>query len=96
MTGTLLPSPDLAAYGEAVQVGEHEVEEDDVGVVAAERLEALVATAGLGHVVALVLEGQPQHPADPRVVFDEQHTSRHASQRRNRPCAPAAHLLGTS
>ena len=76
MTGTSLPRR-TSRHGETVAVGQHEVEQHDVGFALGKPFEALPAVGRLQHREALVLEGQPQDAPDTGVVLDEKHPSPH-------------------
>jgi hypothetical protein len=68
---------DLTAYREAVDVGEHEVEQDDVRVHLGQVGEALASVGRLDDGEALVLEREPKDAPDSCVVLHEQHAPRH-------------------
>ena len=72
MIGTMLLRPHRAADVEALDVGQAQVDEHEVGLVAVEGGQAGAAVAGLLHHVALVLEGEAEGQADLVVVLDEQ------------------------
>ena len=67
----------LAAHRESVPVREHQVEQHDVrpGVVAG--LQALLAGGRFGYLESLVLQGEPENPADPGIVLNQQDASPH-------------------
>ena len=71
MIGTML-GPHGAAHVEALDVGQAQVEQHEVGLVALERGQAAATVPGLLHLVALVLEGHADGQADLVVVLDEQ------------------------
>jgi hypothetical protein len=66
---------------EAVDAGEHDVDEDDVGRLALEGVERLLAGVGFLDRPALVLEGQLDGGTDALVVFDGQDAGTHAQDR---------------
>ena len=72
-------APDRPAHLEAVDAREHDVDEHDVGRVAVERLERVLAGLGLLDLPALVLEGHLDRGADALVVLDGQDARAHAS-----------------
>ena len=63
---------DAAADLHAVDVRQHDVEDDEVEVLAREGLEGLVAVARRDDLVALLLEREPQQLVDGLLVVDEQ------------------------
>ena len=79
--------PDLPADGEPVPVGQHQVQQDDVRRLPAQRGQGVVPVGGLRHLIALVLQGKPQYPPDPRLVVDQQQAVCHATQCRSRTSA---------
>ena len=77
-------APHRAAHVEALDVGEAEVEQDEIRLLALERGQAAATVLGLLHLVALVLEGHADGQPDLVVVLDEQH-----SMHRTQPPPPA-------
>ena len=67
----------LAGALEAVDVGQHQVDQDDVRAVRPEQPQAVFGPVGLDDVMALVLQRQPHRRPDAVVVFDQQN-ARHA------------------
>ena len=72
MIGTMLRARMRAADVEALDVGQAEVEQHEVGLVALERGQPAATVLGLLHLVALVLERHADGQTDLVVVFDEQ------------------------
>src|ERR1019366_25834 len=72
---------DLAADVESADVGQHEVEKNEVGVRLIECGEHAGAAVELGHRVALCLAGQADRLADQLVVLDDQHCGLTSIQR---------------
>ena len=70
-------APDRPADLEAVDAGEHEVDEHDIGGALAEGLEAVLAGRRLVDLVALVLEGEPHRRPDAFVVLDQEEAAGH-------------------
>ena len=68
---------DRPADLEAVDAREHDVDQHDVGGVAVERVEGVLAVVGLLDGPALVLEGHLDRGADAFVVFDGQDAGTH-------------------
>ena len=95
-------APQRAAQLEAVDARQHDVDEHDVGRLAVEGVDRLLAAAGLLDRPALVLEGHLDSGADPLVVLDGQDASAHSHHRAAsstvRMCAyaPARGCGGTS
>ena len=82
----LVPGPERPAHGEAVEVGEGQVEQHEVDA-AARGLERGVALHDVLHLEALPFEGPQQRLRDREVVFDEQdrgHRARAYDQMRDR------------
>ncbi len=77
---------DGAADVEAVDAGQHDVDQHDVGRLALEGVERLLAGVGLLDRPALVLERQLDRGADALVVLDQQDP--HAAARRRRTSHP--------
>ena len=71
-------APDRPAHLEAVDAREHDVDEHHVGGLVLEVLEGVLAGGGLGHLPALVLQGQPHRGADALVVLDGEDARGHA------------------
>ena len=67
----VLALADLAADGEAVEFGEHEVEEDEVGGFFEGEGEALFAVGGGDHAMSFCFEGVGEADAQGGFVFDE-------------------------
>src|SRR5690606_5399620 len=72
---------DGAADVEAVDAGQHDVDQHDVGGLALEGVEGLLAGVGLLDRPALVLERQLDRGADPLVVLDRQDAGTHGQDR---------------
>ena len=68
---------ELPAALEAVDAGQHQVDEDDIGRLVGEALEPDLTGAGLVDLVALVLEGQAHRGADALVVLHEEDSVAH-------------------
>ena len=64
-----------ASEVDAVGTGEHQVEEDQVGLVVAERVEGHVAAAHDAAVEALLAEHDGEHLRQGGVVVDDEHAS---------------------
>ena len=76
---------------EAVEARQHQIEDDEVGETAANRLESAVAPAFDRHSEAGALEVELQHFGDVRLVFDDQNARRdHAGDVSMRPSAGSA------
>ena len=65
----------LAAHGQAVDIGHHHVEHDDVGLTGRHRLECLGAVGDRLDLVALEGERAHERLAHAAVVFGEEHVS---------------------
>ena len=76
--GTSLAATDRPAQFEAVHSRQHDVDQHDVGGVALERLDGVLAGRGRLHRPALVFEGQLERAPDPLVVLDCQDARTHA------------------
>ena len=74
--------PHAAADGQAVEIGQPEVEDQRVGGRLRQRLECLPARGHGGHVVALEAEGSVDGAADGEVVVHHQDAHEHRSYRR--------------
>src|SRR5215469_5852279 len=61
------------AYLEAVDVGEHDVQDDQVGLIAGGALQRLLAARPGGHDAAMELEGYLDELADVPLVIDNEH-----------------------
>src|SRR5882672_7243141 len=81
--------PDLLAHGEAVHVGQHEVEEHEIGAALARELDAVAAQPRRDDVEALELERVAQPAHEVRLVLDDEDAA--ASRRQRRPARAAAH-----
>ena len=81
---------------EAVHLGQHRVEDDEIGSLLLEQRERRVATLGLDHLVAALLEHAPHQLADVGLVVDDEHRlpAGDAWSRRLRPLGGARHLVG--
>ena len=75
-----------SAQLEPVDAREHDVDEHDVGRVAMELLDRLLATLGLVDDPSLVFEGELHRRTDALVVFDGQDACTHAPMMPDRPC----------
>ena len=64
--------PELAADLEAVDLGEHQVEDDEVGLVAGVQRESLLAVRGADDRVALLLQVQAKEVDDVALVVDDE------------------------
>src|SRR5262245_36646675 len=71
-------SPDLAAHGEAVPVGQHEVEDERVERLAFERGEPVRGGLVCGHAKARLREIFAHHRGEPRIVLDDEDAIGHA------------------
>ena len=78
--------PQPAADLEAIDPGQHDVEDDEVGKVLARLLEALLAGGRLDDAVPLVGQAAADDGPDLRVVVDDQDASRVAHRRIPRQC----------
>ena len=72
MIGTVLCGADAAADLHAVDLGHHEVEDDEVEALALEGVDRLLAVARLHDLVALLLEREAQELLDRLFVVGEQ------------------------
>ena len=79
------PGPDRPADVDARQPGQHQVEQDQVGLVGGEEPQRLVAVAGHGHVEALAGQADDQRVDERLVVLGQQHLGLCDSGRRARP-----------
>ena len=70
--GRVAAPPDLPADLEAVDLRQHQVEDDEVGLVPAVELEARLAVAGGDDRPALLLEVEPEEVDDVPLVVDDQ------------------------
>ena len=70
---------DRAADVEAVDAGEHDVDQDDVGGFAGERVECVLTARSLLHGPALVFEREPDRCPDALVVFNGEDPGTHGS-----------------
>jgi hypothetical protein len=64
---------DLPDALEAVDPGQHQVDQHGVGRAAALHRQPFLGRGGAAHRVALVLQGQHQRQPDPVVVLDHEH-----------------------
>jgi hypothetical protein len=90
VAGAALLGPDLRRHLVAVELGQHDVEEDQVGRLGAPQPEAFGAVPGDDDLVALLLERVLQESLDVRVVVDDEDLCGHPS---SRICAGPADLL---
>ena len=74
--------PDLAAHGDAVTPGEHQVEQDEVRPGVAEHAHRPGAVAAEDRVEALSAQHDAEHLGQGCVVIDDQHASPHSVHRR--------------
>ena len=79
VAGGALLGPDLGRDLVAVELGQHDVEQDQVGRLGAPQAEPLRAVGRDDDVVALLLEGVLQESLDVRVVVDDEDLGRHQS-----------------
>jgi hypothetical protein len=79
VAGAPLLCPDLRRHLVAVELGEHDVEEDEIGRLGAPQAESFRAVRRDDDVVALLLEGVLQEPLHIRVVVDDEDLGRHQS-----------------
>ena len=77
--GAALLAADLGRDLVAVELGQHDVEQDEVGRLGAPQAEPFRAVAGDDDVVALLLERVLQESLDVRVVVDDEDLGRHQS-----------------
>ena len=70
--GLRATGPELAAHGEAVQLGQEQVEDDDVEGDAARPIECLAPRDGDVHGVALFLKAALDVRGDAPLVFDDE------------------------
>ena len=77
-----LLAPDLGRDLVAIELGQHDVEEDQVGRLGAPQPEALRPIARDDDVVALLLQRVLQESLDIRVVIDDEDLGRHQSSTR--------------
>ncbi len=72
-----------AAHLEAVEVGQHDVEHDQVGIMLLDGVERVTTRAGGAHLETLVAEGRFEHGPQVVLVVDEQEPfACHVQQRR--------------
>src|SRR5690606_38082195 len=69
--------PDATAYLHAVQAGEHDVEEDEVGTDGAEGSDRRGSVGDVGHIEPLVAQHDAEHLRERGVVIDDEHTTLH-------------------
>ena len=79
VAGAALLGPDLGRDLVAVELGQHDVEQDQVGRLGAPQAESLRAIGRDDDVVALLLERVLQESLDVRVVIDDEDLGRHQS-----------------
>ena len=77
--GATLLAADLGRHLVAVQLGQHDVQEDQVRRLCAPQPEAFGSVRGDDDVVPLLLEGVLQQSLDIRVVIDDEDLGRHQS-----------------
>ena len=77
--GAPLLCPDLGRDLVAVELGEHDVEEDQVGRLGSPQAESFRAVGRDDDVVALLLQRVLQETLDVRVVIDDEDLGRHQS-----------------
>ncbi len=67
----------LAAYRQAVQARQHQVQHHQIEGIAAKDFKSLDTVCGDGRVALKILEVDPDQPGDVRVVLDDQHLAFH-------------------
>ena len=84
VAGRALLGPDLRRDLVAVELGQHDVEEDQVGRLGAPQAESLGAVRRDDDLVALLLQRVLQQSLDVRVVVDDEDLGRHQSSTERR------------
>src|SRR5262245_62123329 len=87
--------PDLPGDLDPVAVRQAQVEEDDVGSVAARLLQAVAGRAGLSHPIALALQRRTEKPADRLFVLDHEHQGAMGGAREGGHVAASTASAGT-
>jgi hypothetical protein len=86
------PLPQPADDVEAVQIGQPEVQNDEVGLPGRSLEEPVLAGLGLDDAVSLAREGRAEEAADRRLVLDDQHHRTAPRSAWGIGCVPAADL----